>query len=279
MKKFVAVMLLTALFAGVLPATPLIARGATVLKPLSFIGYGSVAYSQTDRYYDWTEGEYKPLPSESKSATVATDVIVGASPLPALEALLVAPVLVKNEGGRNAVGLGDMSLQVRYGVLGGLWPVRLTLAAALALPTSAKDAVIKLADRTSDIGIGASAQTMAIGPLVVHARGAYWLKGKSDDTTRLGNMTEYVVFPDLALGKKASVFATLSGVIKEKRKVNGVAVPNSQSSTQSIGAGMTWNPFGTFWLKPSVSMPLAAVSEGGALSPFNAKLDLWLTLP
>jgi len=26
-------------------------------------------------------------------------------------------------------------------------------------------------------------------------------------------------------------------------------------------------------------MPLAAVSEGGALSPFNAKLDIWLTLP
>lgn len=279
MRKCAGAVVLFFLLAGMVPATPLIARGATVLKPLHFIGYGIVGYSKTAKSYDWQAKEYKGLADSLSTATFSAEVMAGLSPLRNLEVLLTAPLVVKSEGDLSSAGLGDMSLQLRYGMLSGAWPVKLTLAGALALPTSAKDALVKLGDRTTDVGLGAAAQTMKIGPLVAHARAAYWLKGKSNDATQLGNMLEYVVFPDFALGKKASAFVTLSGVVKAQTRDKGEAKPNTESSAHYLGGGFTWNPLGPLWFKPKFALPFDAASKGGKLPDFTVGLDLWAVVP
>lgn len=279
MKKLTVMALVLAVMAGNAMATYMLARGASVIKPLQFVGYVASGYSRTTQKYDTLQEKYVALPDSERTSTVSADVIVGLCPLSKLEVLAVAPVVSKSTGGKSALGLGDASLMLRYGLLGGVLPVKVTLAAAVMMPTSAKDAIVKLGDRTLDVGLGASAQTAKIGPMVAHARLGYWINGKTNDTTKVGNLFEYVVFPDIALGKKASVFVTLSGVMAADNVVSGVKDALSGAGQHSVGGGFTWNPVGPLWLKPKVAVPLAAMSKGGAIPNFTVGLDLWAVLP
>ncbi len=279
MKKLAVMAIVLAAVAGNAMATYMLSRSASVIKPLQFVGFASPGYSRTTQTYIDSTGKYEALPDSLQTSTVSADVMLGFSPLKKLEVLAVAPVVSKSQGDSSAFGLGDASLMLRYGVLGGVLPVKVTLAAAVMMPTSAKDAFLKLGDRTLDIGLGAAAQTAKIGPLVGHARLGYWINGKTNDTTKVGNQFEYVVFPDFALGKKASVFVTLSGTMKADNAVSGVKQALSGAGQHSVGGGFTWNPVGPLWLKPKAAVPLAAMSKGGSIPNFTVGLDLWAVVP
>lgn len=279
MKKLTVMALVLAAIAGNATATYMLTRGASVIKPLQFVGYVASGYSRTTQKYIDSTGKYEALPSDEQTSTVSADVIVGLCPLSKLEVLAVAPVVSKSKGSASQFGLGDASLMVRYGLLGGVLPVKVTVAAAIMMPTSAKNLVLSLGDRTLDVGLGASAQTAKIGPMVAHARLGYWINGKTNDTTKVGNQFEYVVFPDFAIGKKASVFVTLSGTLKADDAVSGVKTALSGAGQHAVGGGFTWNPAGPLWLKAKAAVPLAAMSKGGAIPNFTIGLDLWAVIP
>ena len=279
MKKLVVMAVVLTAIAGNATATYMLARGASVIKPLQFVGYVASGFSRTTQTYDDSTGKYVALPDSLQTSTLSADVIVGLCPLSKLEVLAVAPVVSKSKGSASQFGLGDASLMLRYGLLGGILPVKVTLAAAIMMPTSAKNLVLSLGDRTLDVGLGASAQTAKIGPMVAHARLGYWINGKTNDTTKVGNQFEYVVFPDFALGKKASFFVTLSGTLKADDVVSGAKNALSGAGQHSVGGGFTWNPAGPLWLKPKVAVPLAAISKGGSVPNFTIGLDLWAVLP
>ena len=277
MKRSVVIMLVLAVFASNAMATYMLSRGASVIKPLQFVGFVAAGFSRTAQKYVDSTAKFEPLPSDQQTSTVSADVLVGFSPLSRLEVLVVAPVISKAQGNNSAIGLGDASLMARYGLLGGILPVKLTLAAAIMMPTSAQDLVLKLADRTLDIGLGAAAQTAKFGPVVGHARLGYWINGKTNDTTKVGNLFEYLVFPDFALGKKASVFVTVSGSVKAGDVVSGVR--KALTGQHSVGAGFTLNPIGPLWLKPKASVPLAFLSKGGSIPNYTVGLDIWAVVP
>jgi len=277
MRRSVVVVFVFAVFAGNAMATYMLSRGASVIKPLQFVGFAAAGYSRTTQKYDDPTGKYVALPDSLQTSTVSADVLVGFSPLSKFEVLAVAPVVSKAKGSASAIGLGDASLMVRYGLLGGILPVKLTLAASVMMPTSAKGLALSLSDRTLDIGLGAAAQTAKFGSLVGHARLGYWINGKTNDTTKVGNLFEYLVFPDFALGKKASVFVTASGSVKAGDVVSGVT--KALTGQHSVGAGFTWNPVGPLWLKPKASVPLAFLSEGGSIPNYTVGLDVWATFP
>jgi hypothetical protein len=262
-------------------ATYMLTRGASVIKPLQFVGYVASGFSRTTQTYDTLQKKYVVLPSDAQTSTLSADVIVGFCPLSKLEVLAVAPVVSKSQGDSSRFGLGDASLMLRYGLLGGVLPVKVTLAAAVMMPTSAKDAFLKLGDRTLDVGLGASAQTAKIGPMVAHARLGYWINGKMDDTakTKVGNLFEYVVFPDFLLGKKGSVFVTLSGTLQADNVFEAGDRALAGAGQHSVGGGFTWNPAGPLWLKAKAAVPLAAMSKGGSVPNFSVGLDLWAVIP
>jgi len=279
-KKLTVMALVLAVMAGNAMATYMLARGASVIKPLQFVGYVASGFSRTTQKYDTLQEKYVALPDSERTSTVSADVIVGLCPLSKLEVLAVAPVVSKSKGSTSQFGLGDASLMLRYGLLGGVLPVKVTLAGAIMMPTSAKDAVLKLGDRTLDVGLGASAQTAKIGPMVAHARLGYWINGKKPGTDSLvGNLFEYVVFPDFLIGKKGSVFATLSGTLKADDAVSGAKTALSGAGQHAVGGGFTWNPVGPLWLKAKAAVPLAAMSKGGSVPNFSVGLDLWAVLP
>ncbi len=278
MKRVVVMAIVLAAFAGNASATYMLARGASVIKPLQVVGYVAAGFSRTTQKYDTLQEKYVALPDSEQTSTLSADVIVGLCPLSKLEVLAVAPVVSKSQGDSSGFGLGDASLMLRYGLLGGVLPVKVTLAAAIMMPTSAKDAFLKLGDRTLDVGLGASAQTAKIGPMVAHARLGYWINGKADET-KVGNLFEYVVFPDFLIGKKGSVFATLSGTMKADDVVSGVKNALSGAGQHAVGGGFTWNPAGPLWLKAKAAVPLAAMSTGGSIPNFSVGLDLWAVIP
>jgi len=279
-KKLMVMAVVLAAVAGNATATYMLARGASVVKPLQFVGYAAAGFSRTTQTYDTLQKKYVALPSDAQTSTLSADVMLGFSPLKKLEVLAVAPVVSKSQGDSSAFGLGDASLMLRYGVLGGVLPVKVTLAAAVMMPTSAKDLALSLGDRTLDVGLGASAQTAKIGPMVGHARLGYWISGKKPGTDSLvGNLFEYVVFPDFVIGKKGSVFVTLSGTMKADNAVSGVKTALSGAGQHAVGGGFTWNPAGPLWLKPKVAVPLAAMSKGGSVPNFTVGLDLWAVVP
>jgi len=279
MRRCVMMAVVLAMLTGNAMATYMLARSASVVKPLQFVGFAAIGYSRATQKYDTLQEKYVALPSAEQTSTVSADVMLGFSPLRNLEVVAIAPVVSKSKGDLSAFGLGDASLQLRYGLLGGILPVKLTLAAAVMMPTSAKDMVISLADRTTDIGIGAAAQTMKVGPMVAHARLAYWINGKTNDTTKVGNLFEYLVFPDFTLGKKASVFVTLAGTLKADDVFEGGRQASAGAGQHSVGAGFTWNPVGPLWLKPKAAVPLAALSRGGSIPNFTVGLDVWAVVP
>jgi len=266
--------------AGNASAAYMLSRGASVIKPLQFVGYVAAGYSKTTQKYDTQQEKYITLDEALRTSTVSADVIVGLCPFGKLEVLAVAPVVSKSTGDSSALGLGDASLMLRYGVLGAVLPVKLTLATAVMMPTSAKGLAQSLGDRTLDIGLGASAQTAKIGPMVAHARLGYWINGEMPGTDSLvGNLFEYVVFPDFLIGKKGSVFATLSGTLKADDAVSGVKTALSGAGQHAVGGGFTWNPAGPLWLKAKAAVPLTAVSKGGSIPNFSVGLDIWAVLP
>ncbi len=277
-KSVLSVVVLLAILAGNASATYMLTRGASVLKPLQFVGYVAAGFSRTTQRYDTVAEKYVTLPSSGQTSTISTDVLLGVSLLKNLELVGVAPIVSKTQGDQSAFGLGDAALMLRYGLLGAPLPFGLTLAASVNMPTSAKDAVLKLGDRSTDIALGATFQTVSVGPLAIHARAAYWLNGKAD-ATRYGNMFEYVVFPDFVISPKASIFPMLAGAMATDNVINGVKLAASGASVHSAGLGMTWNPVGSFWLKPKATVPLTLLSSGGSLPRFAFGLDLWAVLP
>jgi hypothetical protein len=279
-KKLVVMAVVLTAIAGNASATYMLSRGASVIKPLQVVGYLATGYSRTTQTYDTLQKKYVALPSDAQTSTVSADVIVGLCPLSKLEVLAVAPVVSKAQGTKSQLGLGDASLMLRYGLLGGVLPVKVTLAAAVMMPTSAKDLALSLGDRTLDVGLGAAAQTAKIGPMVAHARLGYWINGKKPGTdTMVGNQLEYIVFPDFVLGKKASFWIALSGTMTADNIVSGVNQAWSGAGQHSVVGGFTWNPAGPLWLKPKAAVPLAAMSEGGKISNFSVGLDLWAVIP
>jgi len=280
MKRLTVMTVVLAVFAGNAMATYMLSRSASIVKPLQFVGYVAAGFSKTTQKYNDSTGKYEALPSDAQTSTLSADVMVGLSPLKSLEVLAVAPVVSKSRGDNSSFGLGDASLLLRYGLISGaVLPVKLTLAAAMMMPTSAEDAVLALGDRTLDVGLGAAAQMAKIGPMVAHARLAYWINGKTNDSTKVGNQFEYVVLPDFALGKKASVFVTLSGVMTADNVVSGVKLAASGAGQHSVGLGFTWNAVGPLWLKPKAAVPLVAISKGGSKPNFTIGLDLWAVVP
>ncbi len=278
MKKSALFAVLFALVTGNATATYLLTRSASVMKPLQVIGYAAAGFSRTTQEYDTLNKKYVTLPADEQTSTLSTDVMLGLSLLKNLEVIGVAPVVSKSKGDATAVGLGDAALMLRYGLVGGILPVKLTLAAAVNLPTSAKGAVLQLGDRTTDVAIGAALQTVSVARLALHARFAYWLNGKAGETKH-GNMFEYVIFPDFTISPNASIFSTVAGVLAADNVVSGAKQAASGAGLHSAGLGLTWNPVGPLWFKPKVTVPLTFLSRGGRLPSFALGFDVWAVVP
>lgn len=261
-------------------ATYLIGRSGTVVKPLQVFSWVNSAYSQTGKVYDWGSACYRPLAAGAKTATTSAEITAAVGLPGRFEFGATAPVLLKRQDRLDAFGLGDVMLHLRYGILQSKrLPVKLAATIGANLPTSPKDPLISLSDRTFDIGAGLAAVTSSFAKLVFHARAGYWLNGKSDDTTKVGNMLQYVVVGDYAATKWFTPELSVSGTVSSRKQVNGTEVANTESSIHSAGLLLMFKPAPQLVVRPKVAVPLEFVSKGGRIAPFTAGLDVWMTVP
>jgi hypothetical protein len=287
MRRGLILAVVLAAAAGSAVATPLIWRGAGVLKPMQLIGQLNLSYSQTAKGYDWADEEWRSLDDDKKVTTIKGDVMVGISPLKNLEVLLYAPVMSKSQGDDSSMGLGDAWFKARYGILQGkVLPVKLAGSGAVAFPTAGEDAKPSLGDRTLDVGLGLIAQTQKLAGFVIHARLGYWLNGTYEQTSGeveqtfdVGDMFEYVAKADYFFAKNACAFASAIGSMQGRTKVEGDEVANSEKELHSACVGAVWQPLPFLSIRPKVTVPLEFVSRGGSIPAFTPGLDFWVTLP
>jgi len=236
---------------------------------------------QSDRNdYDWTAGDYVTPTGFEPTTTTSCDVTLALGLPGRLDIDLVAPLAMKEQGSDKSSGMGDAMVYARWGVLqSSLLPVRAALLLGANLPTASADAKPALGDRTTDVALAVSANTQKLGPFLGHARLGYWLNGKTDDTTKVGNMVEYVLCGDYSISGTLTPELALSGFMLDKKQVNGTAVESSQASQHSATLLLMVKPISMLTIRPKAGMPLAFLSEGGSLPSFTVGLDVWAFVP
>jgi len=260
-------------------ATPLIWRGAGVLKPMGFQAYLGATYLETGKKWVDSTESWVELSDKSKVATVKLFPAVIFSPVKSLEVGVVAPLFSKTKDTLSSFGLGDAWFKVRYGILQGkLVPVKLTFTAAAVLPTAAEDANPSLGDRTLDFGFGLIGQTQSMAGFVGHLRAGYWLNGKvkSGEVEKAqGNMVEYVAKVDYGLSRKLTVFLAGQGTMQ------AAGDGNAETNRHMLAVGAVVKPLPVLKLnlRPKVLVPLEALSKGGSINPWEAGLDAWIDFP
>lgn len=280
MKRVAVVAALVAAVASSAVATPLIGRGAGTLKPMQFLGEIDFGYARTGSKYNWTDSKWDALADTLKTTTISATVIAGFAPVKNLELLVQAPLASRSQGSKSSFGVGDVELQTRYAVVRG-WaaPVKVTAAAAVAFPTADKNAQPKIGDGKWAGAVGLIATTKPLGKAVAHLRAAYWLNGKTNDTTRVGNMFEYVAKFDYDFTKKFQVWASLVGTMQARTEINGTAKEKTEQDRHVAQLGLVVKPVPMFSIRPKAGLPLQFISRGGQIAPFTAGLDFWVIAP
>jgi len=282
MKRTVVYLALLVTLYGAAPATPLLYRTGTVLKPLQANGWVNFYYWKTVKGYSWVANEYRSLPAESQTTTLGAEVMAGAGLPFKVELGVVAPVSSRKMGASSSAGLGDVMVTLRHGLLqGSLMPVKVAWGLAASLPTAPEDANPSLGDRTFDVALGVWANTIKLGMVVGHLRAGYWLNGTTpgEVEVKVGNMFEYLVNVDLALPGMVMPQLALSGYTQGQSQFGGEPLANSQRSYNALTGLLLCRPMPMLVVRPKVTFPLAFMCQGGALPDYALGLDVWVTVP
>lgn len=269
-----ALFLLTAEIQG----TPLIIRTGAVTRPLQVLVWGNFGYYQINQWYNWSSGAFE---KKDPTLNILFANILASVGLPfKLELGGVVPVLDKKGGERHSSGLGDLLIVGRYGFLQSpLLPVRGALSLALSLPTGDKEASPALGDGSTDLGAALAFNTLNFGFVVGHLRGVYWLNGKTDDSTKLGNMFEYLAGIDFPVYPRLYPQFALSGYWQDQKRVNGKPQNNTELRRTNLSVLLFYKPLPKLVVRPKLSLPLKSMCQGGGMADYLLGLDIWTTLP
>jgi hypothetical protein len=281
MKRCAVMVLALALLSGNVMATTLIGRSATVNKLLQVFGWANFGYNQTALSYNWVTDKYETPSGFVPTKTTSCDVTLALGLPGKVDVDVVAPLAMK-EDTLTSKGLGDVMVYARYGLLQtSLLPVKAALILGANLPTSAKNAVPALGDRTTDIGVGVSVTTVSFFGFAAHARAAYWLNGKIPDTEKkIGKMVEYNVTLDYSITKMLTPELCVTGYSQAQTDSSGTSLVNTEVSQHMGNVLLIWKPIPMLVIRPKVAFPLTFVSKGGKpMANVYGGLDIWVTVP
>jgi hypothetical protein len=274
------IVVLVALLAGAGAATPFMYRTGTTLKLLQVNAWAGGFYWQTTKGYSWPDTEYQTLPESLRTTAVGAEVLAAVGLPFKLELGAVLPVSSRSKGTASATGIGDAMVTLRYGVLQlPVMPLKVAVGVGANLPTAPADANPSLGDRTTDFGLGLWANTMKLGIIVGHVRAGYWLNGKKDDTTKVGNMLEYLASVDLALPGKLTPQVAVGGYVQNETEVNGSPVARTALRYNAVSLLLLYRPLPMLVIRPKAGFPVASLGQGGAIPDYTLGLDVWVTLP
>ncbi len=280
MKQQVSIgLVLVALWAQ---ATYLIGRSGTVVKPFQVFFWVNSSYSQTKFAYDWDYRSWREMGEDDRVTTTSAEITAALGLPGRFELGLTLPVISRQltlPGAISPSGLGDMMVHARWGALPSrLLPVKAALTVGANLPTSSQIPARMVGDRTVDVGAGLALVTTGLGRLVLHGRAGYWWNGRTNDTTKLGNLFEYVAVVDYAVANWLVPEIALSGAITGPKEIGGTAVTRTESRVHNVGLLLLLKPIPQLVVRPKASLPLRSVSSGGRLPPFAVGFDVWATI-
>jgi len=278
MKLIKPAVLVLFLLTAEVQATPLIIRTGAVNKPFQVLAWATLTYYQNNQSYDWTNNRFNKV---DPSLDVLSADILASVGLPfKIELGGVVPIIDKKQGERHSSGIGDVLVVARYGFLQfPLLPVKGALSLGASLPTGDKDAALALGDGSTDFAAALAFNTTKILFLVGHLRGAYWLNGKTNDSTKLGNMFEYMAGLDFPVTAQLTPQLALTGYWQDRKKIHGTPIVNTELSRTNLTFLLMYKPLPLLTVRPKFSLPLKSMSSGGSIADYYLGLDIWATLP
>ncbi|MEO0080691.1 MAG: transporter [candidate division WOR-3 bacterium] len=266
--------------AGTASGTALLGRTGSVVKPMQLLAWVNFGYNKSARTYNWDSASYVTPAGFLPRTTVSADVILGLGLARRLEVGAVMPFAAKRQGEYSSSGLGDVMLNARYAFLANpLSPVKAALALGVNFPTAGRGQLLPIGDRTTDVGLGLCAHTARLGPLIGHARGAYWFNGKTDSIIKIGNMFEYVVNFDFVLSQVLTPQVALSGYMIGQNLVRGTPVAHTEVSQHVVNALLLVKLAPSLVFRPKVALPVYKLSRGGSYPNFYVGVDVWVVVP
>ncbi len=259
-------------------ATPLIIRTGAVNKPFQVLAWATLTYYQNNQLYDWNNSKFNKV--DTSLDVLSADLLASVGLPFKIELGGVVPILSKKSGELSNSGIGDVLVIARYGFLQfPLLPVKGALSLGASLPTGDKDASPALGDGSTDFAAALAFNTTKLLFVVAHLRGAYWLNGKSNDTTKLGNMFEYMAGLDFPVIPKLTPQVALTGYGQDPKKVNGTPITNNELSRANLTFLLMYQPLPLLTVRPKFSLPLKSMSKGDRIADYYLGLDIWATLP
>ncbi len=175
----------------------------------------------------------------------------------------------------SSFGIGDIWLKSRYALI-TKGSILFTLSGALIVPTADKNANPQIDDRTVDFGLGGILQTKTYKNMIGHLRFGYWLMGKINDSTKLGDMFEYFAKLDYKLTNTLTPFFTIFGTLQGKTKISGRTIDKTEKNRNNIQIGVIYKPSPILWIRPKISAPILPMSKGASIAPYTIGLDFWV---
>ncbi len=275
MKKTTYLILAILLIAGITNATPLLWRGPKTIGKGKFIAMLGLGYWKVNQKYDWPNKEWQSLDSDKQTTVINGHFMLGYAPIKKFELLAHIPLMSKTKDTLSSFGMQDIWLKARYNVIGGKAKPFLTGVITGRFPTSSKDARPRLDDQTLDFALGAMFMKK-MKPVVLHLKGGYWLNGKKEDETDVGDAVEGIFKLDYIFGKKIKGFLNINGMYTfQKKDSTGAAIENSEKLRMNITPGLVLKPIPGLIVRPKLIIPLKMVNKGGAAFTWKAGLDFW----
>ncbi|MBN2417206.1 transporter [bacterium] len=271
--------LCVALFLAQAASAQIIWRPAKTLSHGSFLIYTSNYITQFNKSYDWNGEKWVPYGDDRKMTYVGMETMFGVGLTDRIELLVNLPVnfnSVETGGVENsASGIGDMYLKTRVAVVpwtadrGGF-----TLVGAVRLASGDREVMPALGDGTTDFVVGGIFSSGWKSGFRWHLRAAYWLNGKTDSDTDLGDELKILAKLDRTIAAKLAGFVTyIPDIFFKNKDADGEAIDNSQKHRHYISAGIVWNPVKGLFIRPKATIPVAG--EGGSLYSVKPLVDVW----
>ena len=189
-------------------------RSAKTMKKGSIITMGMMYYMDFSKKYDSVTEEWKDNPNDQSNK--GFQLMFGYGVTDRLETSIHVPITFKSINtptiDETTSGIGDIYLKTRYSILSWAKDKHgLTVVGSLRFATGKDDETVgfcNCGDGTTDVGLGGIFSTKWKHKFRGHVKLNYWLNGKNDADTNIGDEIKLILKLDRNLTPKIMPFVT-----------------------------------------------------------------------
>ncbi|MCX7757437.1 MAG: transporter [candidate division WOR-3 bacterium] len=276
MRKIISSIIVLKMFIGIIFATPLVWHSANVLNFKNFLFQANFSHTKTCCRFDATSNRWQVLPDDQRTLTLSPEFMLGYGILNKLEVKIAVPIAYKKKSISSTFGFGDLMLKTRYNLINKKL-IAATIAGAVVVPISSRNANPQIDDHTFDAAIGWYLFIKEYKGFTTDFRFGYFYNGKTN-SIKIGNMFEYFTKIDYKITPKFTPYLAFLGYIQNSNKnlTNNQLIPNSNRNRHNFQLGGVYKLNKELTMRARILVPLKTISQGGEVPSYSFGLDFWI---